>query len=223
MIVIKRDDDMVDIKRDFNDGESTNSTSPTARDRILQSGLYRVYFESHSEEEYEFAHSIINKDFDLLEKSNNDGFTFTHKLEADIISRFCSSVAKSGDFSQFRLMNHRALELALAIEHEIISARRICLQRNVLTSSNAFIYALFEIAARIGKVGFLLCCSPTGEVTNMIMLSKNESRKSFPNLQTMGVLDYVSFSCQFLLDKRLDELLDAWTNIKKLMKPQKSI
>jgi hypothetical protein len=222
MVVIKRDD-MEDIKHDFNEAESTNSTALTARERIRQSGLHRVCFESYNSDEFEFAHSIINKDFDILEKSNNDEFISIQKMEVEIIARFCHGVMKTNDVDQFRLMNHWTLQLAVAIEHEIIAARQICFQRNVLTSSNAFIYVLFEIASRIGKAGFLLCCSPNGDINNLIMLAANESTKSFPNLQTIRDDDNVSFSSLFLLDMRLDESLDAWANIKKVMKPRKSI
>lgn len=157
-----------------------------------------------------------------MEKSNNDGFVVAKKLETDIISRFCNGVMMTGDVDQFRLMNNWTLKLALAIEHEIISARKICLQRNVLLTNNDFIFELFEITERIGKDGFILCCGPTGEINNMIMLDSHESRKSFPNLQVLSKDDCVAFSLEFRLDTRLDKSIEQWTNFKNLMKPRKS-
>lgn len=218
-----RGNDMEVRKHDCNDAESINSMGMTARELIHQNGLHRVYPESYETHEYEFAHSIVNKEFDLLERSNNDEFIFTHKLEKDIISRFCNGVIKSGDVGPLRLLNYRTLELALSIEHEIIAARRLCLQRNVLTISNFFIYALFEIADRIKKFGFLLCCGQNGDINNLIMLDEHESRKSFPNLQATREDGCVSFSTEFRLDLRLDESMNQWTNFKNLMKPVKSV
>lgn len=214
---------MKDIKPDFNDAKSTNSIAMTARERICQSESHRVCFESYNSDEFEFAHSIINKDVDLLGKSNNDGFVVTKKLETDIISRFCNSVMKSGDVDQFRWMNGWTLKLAVAIECEIIAARRICLQRNVLTISNVFIFELFEIAVRIRKFGFILCCGPTGEINTMIMFDEHESIKSFAHLLGLKKDECVGFCFEFRLDDRLDESLTNWTEFKNSMKSEKSV
>lgn len=61
MLVVKRDNDMKDIKHDFNDAESTKSTAATARELIRQSGLHRFCFENYNPDEFAFAHSIIKK------------------------------------------------------------------------------------------------------------------------------------------------------------------
>lgn len=216
-------DDMKDIKPDFNDAESTNSMAMTARERIRQSESHRVCFESYNPDEFRFAHSIINKDVDLLEKSNNDEFNFTQNLESEIIACFCNSVMKTGDVDQFRMMNYWTLKLAVAIEHEIIAARRICLQRNVLTISNVFIFELFEIAVRISKFSFILCCNSTGEINTMIMLDEHESIKSFPHLLGLKKDESVGFCFEFRLDDRLDESLTNWTEFKNSMKSEKSV
>jgi hypothetical protein len=216
-------DNMEDVKLDFNDAESANSMVMTARERICQRGLHRVCFDSYNLNEFEFAHSIINKDVDLLEKSNDDGFNFTQKLEAEIIARFCNDVMKTGDVDQFRLMNHWTLKLAVAIECEIIAAKRICLQRNVLTISNVFIFELFEIALRIRKFGFILCCNPTGEINSMVMLDEYESIKSFPQLHGRKKDECVGCCFEFRLDDRLDESLTNWTEFKNSMKSEKSV
>lgn len=214
---------MKERKHDCNDAESINSMGMTARELIHQNGLHRVYPENYETHEYEFAHSIINKEFALLERSNNDEFIFTHKLEKDIISRFCNGVIKSSDVGPLRLLNYRTLELALSIEHEIIAARRLCLQRNVLTISNFFIYALFEIAVRIKKFGFLLCCGQNGDINNLIMLDEHESIKSFSPLQGLKKDECVGCSFEFRLDDRLDESLNNWTEFKNSMKSEKSV